>query len=135
MIKTHFLRGLVLIFVLTACSKDKTKSDALIEANKVHLESVAMHENVENGIHLLKKRAETKQDSTRLQKLDSLQDVVELWEEGMIEVPGFEHEHHHEQGEHHEHKPAPQMTDASMLEYQLNAKAAIEALQKDLKNI
>lgn len=135
MIKTHFLPGLVLIFVLTACSKDKAKSDALIEANKVHLESVAMHENVENGIHLLKQRAETKQDSTRLQKLDSLQDLMELWEEGMIEVPGFEHEHHHEKGEHHEHKPAPQMTDASMLEYQLNAKAAIEALQKDLKNI
>lgn len=135
MIKTHFLPGLVLIFVLTACSKDKAKSDALIEANKVHLESVAMHENVENGIHLLKQRAETKQDSTRLQKLDSLQDLMELWEEGMIEVPGFEHEHHHEKGEHHEHKPAPQMTDASMLEYQLNAKAAIEALQKDLKRI
>lgn len=133
--KTHFLPGLVLIFVLTACSKDKAKSDVLIEANKVHLESVAILESVENGLHAMKKRAETKQDSTRLQKLDSLQDLMELWEEGMIEVPGFKHEHHHEKGEHHQHKPAPQMTDASMLEYQLNAKAAIEALQKDLKNI
>ena len=51
--KTHFLPGLVSIFVLTACSKDKAKSDALIEANKVHLESVAILESVENGLHTL----------------------------------------------------------------------------------
>jgi hypothetical protein len=135
MIKKYFFPTLALTFILTACSNDKAKSDKLIEANKAHLESVAIHENVETGLHVMKKLAETKRDSLRLQKLDSLQDLIELWEEGMIEVPGFEHEHHHEKGGHHSHKPAPQMTDESMLEYQLNAKAAIEALQKDLKTI
>ena len=135
MIKKYFFPALALTFILTACSNDKAKSDKLIEANKVHLESVAILENVESGLHVMKKLAETKQDSLRLHKLDSLENLIELWEEGVVEVPGFEHEHHHEKGGHHEHKPTPQMTDESMLEYQLNAKEAIESLQRDLKNI
>lgn len=135
MIKKYFFPALALTFILTACSNDKAKSDKLIEANKVHLESVAILENVESGLHVMKKLAETKQDSLRLHKLDSLENLLELWEEGVVEVPGFEHEHHHEKGGHHEHQPTPQMTDESMLEYQLNAKEAIESLQRDLKNI
>jgi hypothetical protein len=53
--------------------------------------------------------------------------LVELWEESVIEVPGFEHAHEHTEG--HEHKPAPQMTDESMLQYQRSAKEAIQSIR------
>ena len=100
------------------------------------MESVAVHESVEKEIEEKKKSAAANNTSGILLKLDSLHNLVELWEEGIVEVPGFEHEHHHGKGEHHhEHKPVPQMTDESMLEYQRNTKVAIEELQKDLKEL
>jgi len=134
MINWYVIPGAFCLFLLNSCSNERTKSEALIEANKVHLESVALHERVEKEIEEKKKSAAANNDL--LLKLDSLHNLVELWEEGIIEVPGFEHEHHHGGGEHHhEHKPVQQMTDESMLEYQRNTKAAIEELQKDLKEL
>jgi len=136
MINRYAIAGAFCLFLLNSCSDEKTKSKALIEANKVHLESVAVHESVEKEIEEKKKSAAANNTSGILLKLDSLHNLVELWEEGIIEVPGFEHEHHHGKGEHHnEHKPVPQMTDESMLEYQRNTKVAIEELQKDLKEL
>jgi len=136
MINRYAIAGAFCLFLLNSCSDEKTKSKALIEANKLHLESVAIHEIVEKEIEEKKKSATANNTSGILLKLDSLHNLVELWEEGIVEVPGFEHEHHHGKGEHHhEHKPVPQMTDESMLEYQRNTKVAIEELQKDLKEL
>ena len=122
--------------MLTSCSNEKAKSEALIEANKVHLESVKIHESVEKEIAEKNKRATESNDSSLLLKLDSVHHLVELWEDSIVEVPGFEHEHHHGKGEHHhEHKAVPQMTDESMLEYQQNTKMAIQELQMSLKQL
>ena len=136
MIKKYVVTGACCFILLNSCSNEKTKSEALIEANKVHLESVAILESVEKELDEKKKLAKTNNNQTIKLKLDSLYKLVELWEEGVLEVPGFEHEHHHGDGEHHHgHKPVPQMTDESMLEYQHNAKAAIKELQKDLTEL
>ncbi|MCF2445957.1 hypothetical protein L0657_18505 [Dyadobacter sp. CY345] len=136
MIKKFVIPGALSLFLLNSCSSDKTKSEALTEANKVHLESVAIHDSFEKEIDEKKRSAVAVGDSVLIFKLDSLHNLVELWEEGIIEVPDFEHEHHHEDGaHHHEHKSAPQMTDESMLDYQRNTKAAIEELQKDLNQL
>lgn len=136
MIKKYVVYSPLCLALLVSCSPEKTKSEVLIEANKVHLESVAIHEKVEQAIETRKKTAVADKDSRMLLKLDSLNNLVELWEEGIVEVPGFEHEHKHENGGgHHEHKTAPQMTDESMLEYQRNTKVAIEELQNDLNNL
>ena len=136
MINMYVISGAVCLFILNSCSNEKTKSEALIEANKVHLESVAIHKNVEKEIREKRKSATKNKEPGFLARLDSIDNLVELWEEGIIEVPGFEHEHHDGEGEHHhEHKPVPQMTDESMLEYQRNTKAAIEQLQKNLKEL
>lgn len=129
-------RILVLVFfsmLTTACGKNMGKSEELIKANKIHLESMHIHENIEENLEEKKQEALESKNSILIHKLDSLGDILELWEEGVVEVPGFEHEHHHEKGEHHEHKAAIQMTDESMLEYQKNSKQAIEELLEEIK--
>ena len=130
-------RILVLIFfsILTiACGKNKDKSKELIRANEIHLASMQIHENIEEDLEAKKQEATKNKDSVSIYKLDSLGKILELWEEGVVEVPGFEHEHHHEKGELHEHKTGVQMTDESMLEYQKSSKQAIEELQKEIKS-
>ncbi|WP_414617642.1 hypothetical protein [Dyadobacter sp. 32] len=93
----------------------------LIEANQLHLESVSIAGKLEKSLDSLSQQA----NAAEKIRLDSLAHLVELWEESVIEVPGFEHEHTGG----HEHKPTPQMTDESMLEYQRNAKKAIQSIR------
>ncbi|KAA0992610.1 hypothetical protein [Dyadobacter aurulentus] len=99
------------------CTPDHGKSDELIQANNLHLESIAIAENLEEKLVTLRK---DHRDPAVMARIDSLLNVIEAWQEAVIEVPGFKHHH-----EHHEHKPAPEMTDQSMLDYQKNAKEAI----------
>lgn len=106
--------------LLVSCSRNQEKSTELIQANAAHLESIAIAGKVENTLDSLRG---AKPDSTVSRLADSLAGVVESWKDAVIEVPGFAHQHDH--GGHHEHKPAPDMTDESMLEYQLQAKKAI----------
>ncbi|MEO6687444.1 MAG: hypothetical protein ABIN24_15835 [Dyadobacter sp.] len=124
----------LLIFILSACKKSNNKSPELIQAYEMHLESMRIHENMETELIEKKQNAINNKDVSAITKLDSLSTILELWEEGIIEVPGFEHEHHHEKGEHHEHKTEIQMTDESMFEYQKKSQQAIEELQKEINN-
>ncbi|GLU50894.1 hypothetical protein Dfri01_03550 [Dyadobacter frigoris] len=128
----NILLATLLIIIICACQKTNYKGPELILANEIHLESIRIHENIETEITEKKQKAIINKDLVRVQKLDSLSAILELWEDGVVEVPGFGHEH--QQGEHHEHKLAVQMTDESMLEYQKNSKQAIEELQQEIKN-
>jgi hypothetical protein len=118
------LYALPLAFAFS-CGGSDQKSQMLIEANELHLESVSIASKLEKSLDSLGQRASAAEKI----RLDSLAHLVEVWEESVIEVPGFEHEH----TEGHEHKPAPQMTDESMLEYQRNAKEAIESISAQLR--
>lgn len=110
-----------------SCGGSDQKSQMLIEANQLHLESVSIAGKLEKSLDSLAQHA----SAAEKVRLDSLAHLVELWEESVIEVPGFEHAHEHAEG--HTHKPAPQMTDESMLEYQRNAKDAIESISAQLR--
>lgn len=124
------------VFMLIAsCSKNNENNDKLMTANTLHLESMAIKENIEAALQEKKATAIKAGDSICIQKLDSAGKLLEMWEEGVVEVPGFEHAHHHEAGESHEHKPAPQMTDESMLDYQKNSKEAIVELENEIRLI
>ncbi|MEO6282398.1 MAG: hypothetical protein ABIO93_03355 [Dyadobacter sp.] len=116
-----FLIPLALMF---GCGGPNRKSEALIQANQVHMESVTVASKLEKLLDSLRKE---NTETAQIARLDSIARQIELWEESVIEVPGFEHAHQH--GEGHHHKPAPQMTDESMLDYQLNAKKAIESIR------
>lgn len=110
-----------------SCGGSDQKSQLLIQANQLHLESISIAGKLEKSLDSLAQHASANEKI----RLDSLAHLVELWEESVIEVPGFEHAHEHTEG--HEHKPAPQMTDESMLEYQRNAKEAIQSIRAQVE--
>lgn len=120
------------VCTLASCSSNKAPSELLVEANKVHLEAVEIYEQAHDLFGKLKSEAEAQKDSLHLASLDSIHDVLHHWKDGLYEVPGFEHAHDHHSdggdGHDHSHKPAPNMTDQSMLDYQKTAKQAIEEL-------
>ncbi|WP_025764635.1 hypothetical protein [Dyadobacter tibetensis] len=123
----NFIFPPVLLALLTfsGCAPKKD-ANTLIQAHKLHLESIAIAQELESTFQTLQKR---NLPTAHRQKVDSLNQLLHLWEASLIEVSGFDHEH---EGA-HEHKPAPQMTEESMLEYQLQAKQAILLIQKDLE--
>ena len=117
---------LFLAVIIGACSAQTEQSETLMHANKLHLEAAQIHHRLAEQLDSAKAIVS---DSVHIKMLDSLSNVVGLWEESTVEVPGFEHEHDHS-GKHHHHKPTQSMTDASMLEYQSNANLAIKELAK-----
>lgn len=121
-----------------SCSAKKEAGQTLTEANQVHNEAIGIYKEAHELYAAVKKNAETALDSTLTVRLDSIHDLLHTWEDGLYEVPGFEHEHEHKEGGHdheHKHKVAPSMTDESMLDYQKNAKAAIEEIRNTLKGM
>lgn len=118
------------IFLLTisltaaSCAQEE-KSPKLIEANRLHLEAIEISKELEPKLESLSSHAKGGAEKSQI---DSLKALIEMWEENMIEVPGFAHAHAH--GTHtHEHKSAPPMTDESMLDYQRQSREAIIELQ------
>lgn len=116
------------IVVLTtfSCSSGNEKSPELIEANRLHLEAMKISEHLERKLDSL---APLAKDDLEKSRIDSLKNLIEVWEENVIEVPGFPHAHDHAHGA-HEHKTVPPMTDASMLDYQRQSKEAILEIQQ-----
>lgn len=122
---------LVLAFMTLSCSREREKSPELIEANRLHLEAMKISERLEQKLESLS--GETKDDVEKSQ-IDSLKNLIEVWEENVIEVPGFAHAHDHAHGA-HSHKSAPPMTDESMLDYQRQSREAINELKEAIAKI
>lgn len=116
-----------------SCSGKKQPGEMLVEANKVHLEAVAIYDEAHTLLDAAKGKAVARNDSALLVRVDSVHQLLHAWKESLYEVPGFEH--NHEAGGHnheHEHKAVPAMTDESMLSYQKNAKTAVEEIKIEL---
>ncbi|AYQ34508.1 hypothetical protein [Runella sp. SP2] len=133
---------------LVACGPDKDPK--MEEAGKIHLASMeieeALHEQIE-GIDSLKVVLNDKKKSltdaaaiasidSTVAQLDAVAKSFEEWEENLVEVPGLPHEHHHHEGEeHHDHKPAPEVSGEQMIEIQKEIKANIEKIKADLESV
>lgn len=117
---------LMAVLMTLSCSPGHEKSPELIEANRLHLEAMKISEDLEQKLDSLLPLAK---DDVEKSRIDSLKNLIEVWEENVIEVPGFAHSHDHAHGA-HEHKVAPPMTDGSMLDYQRQSKEAILELQQ-----
>lgn len=127
-----FLLLIALALATFTCSKKNEKSPQLIEANRLHLEAMKISQQLEQKLDSLSPLA--KDGSSGKPQIDSLKNLIEVWEKHVIEVPGFAHEHAHEHGA-HEHKTAPPMTDESMLEYQRQSRQAIAELQEAIEKL
>lgn len=122
---------LAISLTAAACTGEEKKSPQLIEANRLHLEAIKISKELESKLESLSSGAGS---DARKSQIDSLKNLIEMWEENVVEVPGFAHEHDHGHGA-HEHKSAPPMTDESMLDYQRQSRAAIDELKEAIANI
>lgn len=123
--------ALTLVLGAWSCSGRNEKSHELIEANRLHLEAIKISGQLEQKLDSLSARAK---DDLAKSQIDSLKDLIEVWEESMIEVPGFAHAHDHAHGA-HSHKSAPPMTDESMLDYQRQSREAIIELKESVTKL
>lgn len=114
-----------------SCSRENPKSPQLIEANRLHLEAIKISHQLEQNLDSL---APLVPNAVEKARIDSLRNLIEDWEENVIEVPGFPHAHDHTHGP-HKHKSAPNMTDESMLDYQRQSKEAILELKQAIGQI
>jgi predicted nucleic acid-binding Zn-ribbon protein len=116
------------LFVVTlGCSSPKVE---LTEANKIHLENAALFEVLENkldSLHKVGTRENLKMD------IQNLMHELEGLEENMVEVPGFEHEHHHE-GHNHSHETPINYTDDQILAIQKEVKSELLKIKVKVEN-
>ena len=123
----------MVVFAALSCSRRGEKSPELIEANRLHLEAMKIAQQLEQQRDSLMPLAK---DDLGKSQIDSVQKLIEVWEDNVIEVPGFAHVHKHGHEAHsHEHKAAPPMTDESMLDYQRQSREAIAELQKAIAKL
>src|SRR5690606_1422279 len=122
--------------VIFSCSPKKGPSEILIQANDVHNEALGIYSEAHELYETLKRQAETSNNERLIIQLDSIHELLHRGEDGVYEVPGCEHDHG-EQGHSHEHSHvvAPRMTDQSMLDYQINARKAIEEIREVLQDL
>lgn len=107
-----------LFVVILGCSRPKAE---LTEANKIHLENAAIFEDLENKLDSLQK---IRTNETQNRDLQNLKQELEELEENMVEVPGFDHEHHHE-GHTHSHAAPINYTDDQILAIQKEVKSEL----------
>lgn len=129
LIRPIFLLAIYLI--IASCARQDEKSPQLVEANRLHLEAIEISKELEVRLENLSSQAK---DDVEKSQIDSLKNLIEVWEENMIEVPGFPHAHDHAHGA-HEHNSAPPMTDESMLDYQQQSREAIIELKEAIAKL
>lgn len=120
-------RLIYLFVVMLGCSRPKAE---LTEANKIHLENAAIFEVLENKLDSLQKIRTNETQNNDLQNLNH--ELKEL-EENMVEVPGFEHEHHHE-GHNHSHETPINYTDDQILAIQKEVKSELLKIKNRIEH-
>lgn len=116
-------------FVVTiGCSSPNIK---LTEANKIHLENAAIFEVLENKLDSLQK---IRTYETQNRDLQNHKQELEELEEYMVEVPGFDHEHHHE-GHNHSHETPINYTDDQILAIQKEVKSELLKIKTKVEKL
>lgn len=128
---TRPIFSLAICLIAASCSRQDEKSPQLVEANRLHLEAIEISKELEVQLESLSLQAK---DDVEKSQIDSLKTLINVWEENVIEVPGFAHAHDHAHGA-HSHKSAPPMTDESMLDYQQQSREAIMELKEAIAKI
>lgn len=115
---------LLLIILISACSKVAEQDPILVKAFQVHENSLSLAKDVEKMLNEI-----SVQDSVIMH----LDQRFNSWEESVIEVPGFEHEHHHDHEHyHHDHAPKINLTSQQIYEIQIELQDSIIAIKEAL---
>lgn len=123
----------LLLVIASACGSRDAANTTLARASQVHEQAVGIFNEAERLADSLQKSQSLATNMPMQNTLDSIQKLLTIWEEELIEVPGSAHQHSEKSGHHAHHKTAPKMTDESMLMYQENSKKAISELHDELE--
>ena len=128
--KYTILLSLSLGLILGACANEKKNDPILEEAFQLHQQAMTVEREV---------RAQLDKLPANTPVADRLRSRHKTWSENLVEVPGFEHEHHHDHGHDHahdhdhDHGPTTEVTPEHMLAIQQEFLDSIRAIQSDVR--
>lgn len=123
-IKNFFAYAILisLVSLVTACSDKKEKDEDLVEAFRIHQEAIKIRQSTQEQIEKLTTLTDSAFIATHGNSLDSISESLSQWDEQLVEVPGFEEEHHHHDhaghDHDHDHSEGPDLTPQQHLEVQ-----------------
>lgn len=133
-----FLRiiGAVSLGLLTSCNSPQKENKGYEEAGKIHLEAIEIAKGIEPKVDSLKVLIQTlqnlespsEQDIRTLRSYLKIADGYQWFKNNHVEVPGLEHDHHHDHGDHdhhHDHSAPLEMTEEDMLTVQTEFRDSI----------
>lgn len=91
-----------MISLLSACG-DKQKEIDLQQAFSTHGEAVKVRKNAQEALIKLQANTDSLFVANNSEELKSIAEALALWDEQLVEVPGFEHDHSHHDHSGHDH--------------------------------
>lgn len=126
----HLFFVCVISIHMWACgSEGEKQKEMLQQAYGLHLKSIQIRHTLNEWLTKSKEHALT--DSLYNQDLDSITQLLEIWDTQVVEVPGFEKEHHHE----HDHHVQPQLTPQQHIQIQQHLLNEIREIAKRVNRL
>ncbi len=99
----------------------------LEEAFQFHKEALAVNKAIQDQLQSIK--------NDSLNVVSQLQKRLQVWEENLVEVPGFEHDHDHSHGGHHHHHHGTEVevTPEHMINIQKEFLDSIRVIQQEVQ--
>jgi hypothetical protein len=128
--KTKFI---LIPFLALACTSSQEKSEELLQAADIHNEMIKSAGELEDWLDQLESNPSA---SVSIDSIQAWKAELEAWETEIVEVPGNEAHHLHEEGEAHDHShhEEVQVTDQQMLTIQQDLRQRLSSLENRVKN-
>jgi ABC-type nickel/cobalt efflux system permease component RcnA len=148
--------GLLIIglTVLMSCGETgRSQNRAIQEAAAIHEEIMTRHDSIYDALLTKKDRIREKLDTEKpqgemktsyeamIRSIDKSFRILETWEESVVGVPGFEHDHgegdhhHHHHHDHMKEDILKDMSDKEILELQKALKVRLDEVAKEIRGL
>ena len=122
------------IILLTACNDNKRANENLKQAFEFHQEAIKIRQMMDDQMTKLKANMDSLFVETYTKDLDSINRLLNSWDELLVEVSGFEEAHDHSGHDHHQDN-LQQLTPEQHLEVQQHLLEEIKAIAEKVNNI
>lgn len=92
-----------IITLLSACGDKKQTNPDLQQAFEIHGEALKIYNSARDQIAVLKANTDSIFVATYANDLNAISNSLEEWDEQLVEVPGFDHDHDHAEHDHADH--------------------------------
>lgn len=141
------------IAIMASCGDSgRSQNRSIKEAAAIHEEILTRHDSIYSALQEKKERIQNRLETQNptgekkksyeamIRSIDKSFRILGTWEESVVGVPGFEH--NHEEGEHHHHDHDHMkedildgMSDKEILELQKALKARLEEVAKEIRGL